>query len=69
MLCYQSIPHLLQLGKIFHFSFFILIADQQSSEKFPLIVHSYLRKKLLKGKQRSFENLLFGADATEEMTL
>jgi len=49
-------------------SFDIFIADQQPSEKFPLIVHPYLRKRLLKVKQSSFENLLFKADAVEEMT-
>ena len=49
-------------------SFFIFIADQQPSENFPLIVHPYLRKRLLKGRQSSFENLLFIADAVEEMT-
>lgn len=48
------------------FSFFIFIADQQPSEKFPLIVHPYLRKRLLKVKQSSFENLLFKADTMEE---
>lgn len=63
MLCYWSIPHLLQSGKI---SFFILIADEQPSEKFSPKVHSYARKRLLKGKQSSFENLLFKADAMEE---
>lgn len=35
MSCYQSISRLLQSGKIFHFSFFIFIADQQTVKNFP----------------------------------
>lgn len=48
MSCYQSI---LDTFSREDFSFFIFIADQQTVKIFPLIMHLYLRKRLLKVKQ------------------